>query len=177
MAEFLTSTPDIRQTRVEGIWYTVQNQLFKDDDGRIFLAPRCTLTDGYSIPKPFHIIAGGQFEHNISPAVQHDWECYYRKALVVNLSVVQLRKSQLLDFKNDMWICNDIPLQFLSIVDTTFDETNSRFRRMLKCLTNIAEWKRKLIGNSVNLNANWFLKEPHTFNTDRIYRIDYECLR
>lgn len=176
MGQFLTSTPDIRQTKIEGIWYTLDNQLFKDDDGRILLTPRGTLTDGYSIPKIFHPIAGGMFQHNISPALQHDFECYYRLVLVVNLTEIQLRKSCLLTFKKDRWICEDIPLQFISFVETTFDETNSRFRRMLKCLNNIPNWQRKLIGSAVNLNVGW-LKEPHTLHKDRIYRIDYEQIR
>lgn len=174
--EFLTSTPDIRQTRIEGIWYTLQNQLFKDIDGNIYLAPRCTLTDGFSIPKAFHIIAGGMFEHNISPAVQHDWECYYHKAIKVNLSVAELRKMQLLKYESGMWICEDIPLEYLTVIDTTFEETNARFRRMLQCLTNIAQWKREIIGKAVNLNVGW-LKEPHTLHKDRLYRIDYEQVR
>ena len=176
MAEFLTSTPDIRQTKVEGIWYTLQNQLFKDDDGRIFLAPRCTLTDGYSIPKIFHPIAGGMFQHNISPAVQHDWECYYHLAIVVNLNTIQLRKSRLLKYENDIWVCDDIPLEYLTFVETTFDETNDRFRRMLKCLRNIPKWQRTLIGNSVNLNIGW-MKNPCELHKDRLYRIDYSQIR
>jgi sensor c-di-GMP phosphodiesterase-like protein len=101
----------------------------------------------------------------------------FRKTkLAVNLSVIQLRKSQLLKYKNDMWICEDIPLQFLSVVDTTFNETNERFRRMLKCLPHIPLWQKALIGNAVNLNVGW-LKEPHTLHTDRLYRIDYEQIR
>lgn len=176
MGEFLTSTPDIRQTKVEGIWYTLQNQLFKDDDGRIYLAPRETLTDGYSIPKLFHIVAGGMFQHNISPAVQHDWECYYHKALVLKFNVFELRKSGLLKYENGLWQCDDIPLQYIDIVDTTFNETNSRFRRMLKCADNIPKWQKDVIGNAVNMNIGW-LQEPHTLHKDRIYRIDYEQIR
>ena len=176
MGQFLTDTPSIKQTRIEGYWYTEQNSLFKDDDGKIYLAPRCTLTDGYSIPALFHFIVGDKFKHDIRPAVQHDWECYYHQAIIVNLTEIQLRKSCLLDYKNGFWICNDIPLQYLTIVETTFDETNSRFRRMLKCLTNIPNWQRKLIGDFVNLNAGWLLK-PHQLHKDRIYRIDYEQIR
>ena len=176
MAEFLTDKSRIGQTNIEGIWYTLDNQLFKDDDGRIFLTPRNTLTDGFTIPNIFHFLVGGMFKHDVRCSIQHDFECYYHQALVVNMSVVQLRKAQLLDFKNNMWICEDIPLQFISVVETTFEETNSRFRRMLKCLNNIPKWQRTLIGNAVNLNVGW-LKEPHQLHKDRIYRIDYEQIR
>lgn len=176
MAEFLTSKSRIGQTAIEGIWYTLDNQLFKDDDGCIYLTPRNTLTDGYTIPNIFHFIVGGKFMHDVRACIGHDFECSYRKAIKVNLSVIQLRKSQLLKYKNDMWICEDIPLQFLSVVDTTFNETNERFRRMLKCLPHIPLWQKALIGNAVNLNVGW-LKEPHTLHTDRLYRIDYEQIR
>lgn len=176
MGEFLTSKSRIGQTAIEGIWYTLDNQLFKDDDGVIYLAPRNTLTDGYTIPAIFHFIAGGMFKHDVRACVQHDFECYYHQALKVNLNIFELRKSRLLKYENSMWICEDIPLQFLTVVDTTFDETNSRFRRMLKCLDNIPKWQKKLIGNAVNLNVGW-LKEPHTLHKDRIYRVDYESIR
>lgn len=178
MGEFLTSKSRIGQTAIEGIWYTLDNQLYKDDDGSIYLAPRNTLTDGYTIPAIFHFIAGGMFAHDVRACVQHDFECYYHKALKLKFNIFQLKKSRLLHYSNkqDLWICEDIPLQFIDIIDTTFDETNSRFRRMLKCIDNIPKWQKKLIGDAVNLNVGW-LKEPHKLHTDRIYRIDYEQIR
>lgn len=176
MGSFLTSHTRLIQTGIKGIWCTEANQLFKDDDGRIFLAPICTLTDGYSIPKPFHFIAGGMFEHDTRPAVQHDWECYYHKALVVNMTEVQLRKAQLLRYENGLWICDDIPFSQISVVETTFDETNSRFRRMLKSIKTIPDWQKKMIGDAVNLNIGW-LKKPIAFEEDRLYRVDYRQVR
>lgn len=174
--EFLTSKSRIGQTAIEGIWYTLDNQLFKDNDGNIYLTPRNTLTDGYTIPAIFHFIAGGMFKHDVRACIQHDFECYYRQVLKVNLSVFELRKSRLLKYENDMWICEDIPIEFLTVTETTFEETNSRFRRMLGCLPNIPKWQKCLIGNAVNLNIGW-LKEPHTLHKDRLYRIDYEQIR
>lgn len=174
--EFLTSKSRLGQTNIEGIWYTLDNQLFKDFDGNIYLTPRNTLTDGYTIPSIFHFLVGGKFMHDVRACIQHDFECYHRKVLKVKLSIFELRKSRLLRYENDMWICEDIPLQFLSIEDTTFQQTNERFRRMLDCLPNIKGWQRKLIGSAVNFNVGW-LKEPHTLHTDRLYRIDYEQVR
>ena len=176
MAEFLTSKSRLGQTAIEGIWYTLDNQLFKDDDGRIYLSPRNTLTDGFTIPDIFHFLVGGKFQHDVRIACQHDFECYYKKAIVVNLSVLELRKARYLKYEKDMWICEDIPLEYLTFIDTTFKETNSRFRRMLNCISNISKWQRVLIGNAVNLNVGW-LREPHKLYTDRLYRIDYEQIR
>ena len=176
MGLFLTDKARIAQTNIEGIWYTLDNQLYKDDDGRIFLTPRNTLTDGFTIPAVFHPIVGGKFMHDIRACVQHDFECYMHKVLVVNLSAVELRQKQLLRYHKKMWVCENIPLEFLSVQDTTFKETNQRFKRMLKCLYNMSKWQKVLIGNAVNFNVGW-LKEPHKLHLDRLYRIDYEQIR
>lgn len=174
--EFLTSKSRLGQTAIEGIWYTLDNQLFKDIDGVIYLAPRNTLTDGYTIPSIFHILVGGKFMHDVRACIQHDFECYYHKVIKVDLSVIQLRQKHLLKYENNMWICEDIPLEYLTVADTRFAQTNSRFKRMLDCLTNIKDWQRKIISSAVNLNAGWLL-EPHQLHLDRLYRIDYEQIR
>jgi hypothetical protein len=75
-----------------------------------------------------------------------------------------------------MWVCENIPFELLTLKDTTFRETNDRFMRMLKSLTNINKVTGWLIGSAVNLNVGW-LKEPHTFYKDRLYRIDYGQIR
>ena len=173
---FLTDKSRLGQTAIEGFWYTLDNQLYKDTDGKIYLTPRNTLTDGYTIPSIFHFIAGGKFMHDVRCCIQHDFECYYHKKIVVNMSELELRKARLLKYEKRIWICEDIPLNYMAIADTTFSETNERFRRMLKCLHNIPDWQRVLIGNAVNLNIGW-LKEPHKLHTDRLYRIDYEQIR
>lgn len=176
MSEFLTSKSRLGQTAIEGIWYTLDNQLYKDYDGCIYLTPRNTLTDGFTIPDVFHFIVGGKFMHDVRACIQHDFECYYHKVLKVNLSVVELRKHRFLKYENDMWVCEDIPIEYLTIIETTFKETNLRFKRMLNCLSNISKWQKTLIGNAVNLNLGW-LKQPHTLHLDRLYRIDYEQVR
>ena len=91
-------------------------------------------------------------------------------------AVSKYGNNVMIDIAPDMWICEDIPLECLTVEDTSFSQTNDRFRRMLGCLPNIKGWQRKLIGSAVNLNAGW-LAEPHTLHTDRLYRIDYEQIR
>ena len=176
MGKFLTDKSRTEQTNIEGIWYTLDNQLYKDNDGVIYLAPRCTLTDGYTIPPIFHCVVGGKFEHDIRCAVQHDWECYYHKKIIVNLTEYELRKHRFLKYQNNKWICENIPIELLTISDTTFSETNKRFMRMLKSLFNISKVKAELIGLAVNFNIGW-LQEPVKFNKDRLYRIDYSQVR
>ena len=176
MGTFLTDKSRIVQTNIEGIWYTLDNQLYKDDDGVIYLTPRNTLTDGFTIPQFLTPFVGGKFFHDVRCSIGHDFECYYHKVLRVNFTEFQLKKSRILKYEKGLWICDNIPLQFLIIEDTTFRETNDRFMRMLKSLTNISKKDQILIGSAVNLNLGW-LKEPHTLHKDRLYRIDYEQIR
>lgn len=176
MGKFLTDKSRIAQTNIEGIWYTLDNQLYKDDDGKIYLAPRNTLTDGYTIPEFVTSLVGGKMKHDIRCSIQHDWECYYHKTLLVNLTEFQLKKHRFLHYEKDMWVCENIPFELLTLKDTTFRETNDRFMRMLKSLTNINKVTGWLIGSAVNLNVGW-LKEPHTLHKDRLYRIDYGQIR
>lgn len=176
MGKFLTDKSRLGQTNIEGIWYTLDNQLYKDDDGTIYLTPRNTLTDGYTIPQFLTPIVGGKYKHDTRCCIGHDFECYYRKVLKVNLTEFQLKKTRLLHYEKNMWVCENIPLELLIIRDTTFKETNQRFMRMLKSLGNISKKDAFLIGNAVNLNIGW-LRKPHTLHKDRLYRIDYEQIR
>lgn len=173
---FLTEKSRIAQTNIEGIWYTLDNQLFKDNDGVIYLTPRNTLTDGYTIPEIFTSIVGGKMKHDIRCSIQHDFECYYHKVLIVKLTEYQLRKLRILHYINDMWVCEDIPVELLEVKGTTFKETNERFKRMLLCLNNISGALAKIIALAVNFNIGW-LRKPVTLHLDRLYRIDYEQLR
>lgn len=175
MSEFLTTKSRIGQTSIEGYWYTLDNQLYKDYDGCIYLTPRNTFTDGYTIPAIFHLIAGDNFNHDLRACTQHDYECVYHKALKVNLSIFQLRQMELLRYKGNMTICEDIPLEYIEIVDTSFNDTNARFRRMLDCLENMSEWQKVIIGNAVNFNLMWLFSKRE-LHTDLIYKFDYEQL-
>jgi len=176
MGKFLTDKSRLGQTNIEGVWYTLDNQLYKDDDGVIYLAPRNTLTDGYTIPEIFTSIVGGKLKHDVRCSIQHDWECYYHKAIRVNLTEFQLKRLRFLRYAKDMWICENIPTELLDIQDTTFKETNQRFMRMLRSINNISDFTAWLIGQAVNFNIGW-LREPVKFHQDRLYRIDYDQLR
>jgi len=176
MGKFLTAKSRLGQTNIEGIWYTQDNQLYKDDDGVIYLAPRHTLTDGYTIPEIFTSIVGGKLKHDVRCSTQHDFECYYHKVLRLKITEFQLRRLRLLHFQNNMWICENIPVELLDIKDTTFKETNKRFVRMLRSINNISGFTAWLIGQAVNFNVGW-LREPKKLHLDRLYRIDYEQIK
>jgi hypothetical protein len=77
---------------------------------------------------------------------------------------------------NGLSVCDNIPLKFLSIKDTTFIETNKRFLRMLQSINTIPEWRIELMAKAVNLNASW-LWVKHELDLTRLYEVDYGLLK
>lgn len=175
MGKFLTSHSRIEQLDIPEMWKLIDNQLYKDDDGTIYLCPRNYLTDGFSIPAALTLIAGSKMKWDTRCSSEHDFECSYHKVIVVNLVETQLRQKRLLRMHNNIEICENIPLEFLEIRDTTFFETNARFMRMLQSVQSIPGWRAKMMGYAVNLNFNWI--NYHIFDKDYIYEVDYGLLK
>lgn len=176
MGKFLTGHSRLEQLDFHEMWKLLDNQLYKDDDGTIYLCPRNLLTDGFSIPNLLSIFAGSKMKFDTRASSQHDFECYYHKKVIVNLTEVELRKMLLLRAHNDIEICEDIPVEYLTVKDTTFNETNNRFLRMLQSVHSISAWQAKKLRFGVNFNIGWLFK-PNTFNIDEIYEVDYGLLK
>ena len=51
MGNFITGKAEVKQSDINGKWYTSHNQLYQDDDGVLYLVPRNYQTDGYTIPR------------------------------------------------------------------------------------------------------------------------------
>ena len=176
--KFLTYQTELRKSNSHFEWDTLHNQLFQDYDGTIYLVPRYFQTDGYTIPLIVTPIAGDRMEYDIRPAVQHDWECKYRFALVVTLTEYELRQKRLLhtivkhidgqDIAID--VCEDIPVKYLKVVPTTFVKTIRRFQRCLECISDMDNYHKKMIGNAVFLNIGWLINKPYKFNILNLYK-------
>lgn len=176
MGKFLTAHTRIEQLNTPEKWKLLDNQLYKDDDGTIYLCPRNYITDGFTIPKTLQIVAGGKMEYDTRASSQHDFECSYHKVIVINMSEQKLRLKRFLHVVNGMDVCENIPIEFLSVRDTTFRQTNDRFMRMLASVNNIPKWRKFLIGNAVNLNVSWMLSR-HELDINRLYEVDYGLLK
>lgn len=176
MGSFLTAHSRLEQLNIPDKWKTVDNQLYRDYDGSIYLCPRNTITDGYTIPEVLAFFAGSKMKWDTRASSQHDFECYYHKAIKVLLTEYELRKMGLLHLYNNMTVCEDIPLEFLIIHDTKFTDTNSKFLRMVECVQNIPKWRAKLMGYAVNFNVGW-LKKPYYFDKYMIYKVNYGLLK
>lgn len=173
MGTFLTAHSRMEQLEIPEKWKLIDNQLYKDDDGKIYLCPRNYITDGYTIPSLLSFIGGSKMKYDTRASSQHDFECSYHKVILVNASEQRLRKMGLLTTANGMEICENIPLKYLTIKDTTFSETNERFVRMLQCVNNIPNWRRYLFGKAVFLNVKWLFSK-HNYNKTKIYEVDNE---
>ena len=176
MGKFLTSYSRLQQTGYPEKWKLIDNQLYKDDDGTIYLCPRNYITDGFTIPKTLQIVAGSKMEYDTRASSQHDFECSYHKVIIIDATENKLRRMKLLHVANGMDVCEDIPIDLLKIKDTTFKKTNDRFIRMLASVNNIPNWRRFLIGHAVSLNASWLIVK-HELDVNLIYKVDYGLLK
>ncbi len=155
MCKFLTSRSVLEQTEANGLWITSINQLFKDNDGTIYLVPRNFTTDGYTIPDWIAWLGGGRMKWDTRCSTQHDFECKYAEVIVVNLTEHQLRKMRYLVDHDNKTICRDIPSYYLTVKKSTFNQANSRFKRMMLATSNIPKWRINMMRFAVNFNLGW----------------------
>lgn len=159
MGSFITGQAFLGQDEYGLCWYTLHNQLYLDDDGELYFIPRYFETDGYTIPKCLAVLGGDKMEWDIRPAIQHDFECRYHKAVKVVLSLNELRKKGIIreiekENKN-ITICENIALEYLKTEDVNFNQANNRFKRTLKASKNIKTWRVNMMRFAVNFNLSW----------------------
>ena len=152
---FLTAKTRLEQTDDKGKWITLDNQLYEDKDGSIYLVPRNYKTDGYTIPCWIAWLGGSKMDYDTRCSTQHDFECEYAKVIRVNLPEFELKKKKYLQLYKNKWICEDIPIKYLSVEKTTFNQTNNRFKRMLIECGSIPRWRVNMMRFAVNFNFGW----------------------
>lgn len=170
---FLTSFTITEQTDKRKIWTPLNNQLWMDIDGSISLTPKYENFDGFTIPEALHLIAGTNFEWDTRVCRQHDFNCKYHKNIKVKLTLRELKQmgylhDDYLDTK-PLIVCENIPIQYLEITDISFKETNEKFRRMLKAVKTVPDWRISMMTKAVYLNLNWFLVQPKKFDENNLY--------
>ena len=175
---FLTYFTELMQTPEPNYWITKHNQLFQDNNGDIILVPRYFITDGYTIPEWIAWLAGGRMKYDIRSAIGHDLECKFHYYIKVHLTEKELWDKGFLKLHkktlgNDTFlipICEDIPIEYLSIELTTFNETNSRFKRMMSASGLIKKWRVNLMRFGVNFNFNWFIEGRKDLDLNKLYK-------
>lgn len=172
----LTYKSRIRQIGDGNKFILADNEVFATASG-IIIAPRYLFTDNITfINNTFADIRASHI---------HDIGCAYHKLIVSNLSEQDLMDMGLLylnekaterernflsmlakngkyngDTNVYVWVCDDIPEEYLQIIDVSFAKNNQLFKQML-VKTGVPSAKADIIGSAVYLNAGWLLKKKY----------------
>jgi hypothetical protein len=178
MCRFLTGPARIQQTKKRRIWKLFDNELYKGNDGCIYIVPRSMLTDNYTIPLIVAFIAGSPVDFDTRASHLHDLACFGHAVIEVTLKEHELRDKGFLRYsdKNKMWVCEDIPKEYLRIRKVGKFEANNL---LYECME--ASWvpliSRIIIRIGVCFNFSFYLdslfKRVLDFDLDKIYEEDY----
>lgn len=164
MGRFLTSTERIERYD-DGLYIILDNMLYQDDDGTIYLVPRNFVTDNYSIPNWTAWVVGDSVERDLRPSWIHDFICAYHKAIKVNLTRADLINKGYYHPHYSAYrdrgylVCEDIPKKYLELVPFSKGEANNLLGRAMEGLK---VPKRKAIRIGVAFNFNWYwTKKPY----------------
>lgn len=178
MCRFLTGKARLQQTDKKRIWKLFDNELYKADDGNIYLVPRNMQTDNYTIPCWIAWLAGSPVDYDTRASHLHDLWCYVREALVVTLTEKELRDKGYLRFseKNMMWVCEDIPVEHLTKRKVGKWKTDNMLYQCMKA-ANIPLISRCLIRGGVFFNIGWLIdlwtNKVFELDLNRVYEEEY----
>ena len=150
MGKFLTTAARIEQLPEKGMYKVLDNELYKDDDGAIYLVWRGFQTDNYTWIN--------SSDYDIRCAHGHDVGCKYHQVVLVRLNEQQLKSMRYLRVHNNKFVCEDIPTKYLEVIDISGHWINNFFYRMLKSADCPPTPKliQYLYRVGVSLNFNWF---------------------
>lgn len=178
MGRFLTGKARAQQTDRRRIWKLLDNILYHANDGRNYIAPRTMYTDFYTIPLWVAPLGGSPIDYDTRCSSLHDIDCYLHGALFTILTEEELRERGYLRYseKNVMWVCEDIPQEYLMTRKISKFEANNM---LYECMVaaNVPLFDRIKIRLAVCLNIGWFwdLLTGKVFDLDlsRIYEEEY----
>lgn len=171
MTRFFTDKSRLEQTNEPNKWLMLDNELYYDNDGKIYLTPRNYITDNYTIPDWIAWLGGNKSKYDVRPAHLHDFVCQYHQAIRVKLNEVGLRKMRLLKTFNNKVVCENIPIQFLELVPFTKWEADCLFKRAMKSTKTIPARVYNLYRGGVFFNFGWLGKHK-AFDLNKIYTIE-----
>ena len=169
MGKFLTGASRIKQTYRRRVWSLIDNELYRDDSGEIYLAPRSMYTDNYTIPMWIAIFAGSPVDYDVRASHIHDLGCFTHQIVAVELTETELKSRGFLKFneKADMWICENIPEEYLYVKDVGKKEINDIFNRCMKAC-NIPTFNRIMYRLGVCFNFMFYVDDW----LGRVFKID-----
>lgn len=168
-AKWLTSKSRLEQSEEPNHWYLLDNELFQDKDGSIYLVPKGYKTDNYTIPDWIAWLVGNKAKWDVRPSHIHDFGCQYHGLIKVNLNEKQLKQKGFLKKKENKTICKDIIEDYLYFVPFTKWEINCLFKRAMKSTGNIDAKVYNLYRFGVIFNFGW-LKDFPIYDFKDIYK-------
>ena len=178
MCKFLTGSARIQQTTRRRVWRLLDNEVFLSNKGELLLAPRNMLSDNYTIPMWISWLAGSPVDFDTRSSHIHDELCYCREALIINLTEEELKEKGYLRYseKNGMWVCEDVPPEYLKLRKVTKIEANN----ILYCCMEAAGvplLNRVIIRIGVAFNVGWIVdyltKKVFKADLNRIYTKEF----
>lgn len=162
MGKFLTSASRIEQVGRRK-YKLIDNELYLDDDGSIYLVWRNYITDNFTW------INSNEYDTRCSHI--HDEGCQYHAIVKVLLSEELLKAFKYLRVKDDKIICEDIPKRFLEIVPVSGHWINNLFYRMLRDADTppTPKYIQCAYRAGVSLNFKWFFKKQK-LDLDKVYQ-------
>ena len=158
---WLTSKSCIIQSEI-GEFVTTHNQLYEDKDGTIYLVPRFTQTDGYTIP-----LGINRTKYDIRPSTLHDIGCKYHKLIKINIDKDTLIEKYFIN-KNNKIICKDIDIEDLLLIDVKFNQLNNIFYNSMVDL-DIPKYKAIEYRIGVEFNIGYIFTKNNKLDINKIY--------
>lgn len=178
MCKFLTGSARLQQTEKRRIWKLLDNELFKANNDCIYIVPRNMLTDNYTIPLITAFIAGSPVDFDTRASHLHDLACFGHSVIEVSLTEKELRDEGYLRYsdKNKMWVCEDIPKEYLKVREIGKFEANNLLYECME-VSGVPFLSRIIIRIGVCFNFSYYLDSLFNkvldFNLDRIYEENY----
>ena len=169
MSKFLTTPAKIEQLPTKGMYRVCENELYKDDDGSIYLVWRGFQTDNFTW------INSSDWDTRCSHG--HDVGCKYHQVVKVKLNEHQLRRTRYLYVKHNKILCRDLPYQFLEVKDVSGNWINNLFYRMLRDADcpKTPKHIQVLYRCGVALNVGWFTTGKTSIDLKQIYNEEWNC--
>ena len=171
--KWITDKSIIQQSNEADDWYLLDNELYMDDDGAIYLVPRNYKTDNYTVPDWVAWVGGNKSKWDVRPSHLHDFGCQFHQLIKVNLNEYNLRRLRYLKVNGSKLICENIPTRFLSLIPVTKWEIDCMFKRMMKDTGVIPNNICNIFRFGVFFNIGWLGKHEN-YSFDKIYKKEDE---
>lgn len=165
--KWITDGASLAKHLIPNKWVMRHNEVFKDEDGTIYLVPRNYITDNYTIPDCLAWLAGSKSKYDARPAHIHDFACQFHQLIKIKLPEEEVNSKYCYD-DNGLYTCSDIPPEYLELVPVTKWGADCLFKRAMKATGNISSYTYSIYRAGVFFNIGWLGNHP-PFDLTKIY--------